>query len=55
MTISAYYIPTVNLLGSGTVQEIGDRVKTLGGSKVLIITDAGLIKMGMADKRKKII
>jgi alcohol dehydrogenase len=55
MTMSAYYIPTVNLLGSGTVNEVGDRVKILGGSKALIVTDAGLVKLGVADKVKKII
>jgi alcohol dehydrogenase len=55
MTMSAYYIPTVNLLGSGTVNEVGGRVKTLSGSKVLIVTDAGLVKLGVADKVKKII
>lgn len=48
MTMSAYYIPTVNLLGAGTVKDIGNRMKGLGGSKVLIVTDAGLVKMGMA-------
>ncbi|MFZ5967334.1 MAG: iron-containing alcohol dehydrogenase [Bacillota bacterium] len=53
--MSAYYIPTVNLLGSGTVNEVGNRVQTLGGSKVLIVTDDGLVKLGMADKIKKII
>jgi alcohol dehydrogenase len=55
MTMSAYYIPTVNLLGSGTVNEVGDRVKILGGSKALIVTDAGLVKLGVADNVKKII
>ncbi len=52
---SAYFIPTVNLLGAGTIKEIGGRVKTLGGSKVLIVTDAGLVKMGMADQVKDFI
>ncbi|WP_183108724.1 iron-containing alcohol dehydrogenase [Thermohalobacter berrensis] len=55
MTISAYYIPTVNLLGRGTINEIGDKVKTLGGKKVLIVTDSGLVKLGMADKVKNIL
>jgi alcohol dehydrogenase len=55
MTVSAYFIPTVNLMGSGCVNEVGERVKSLGGSKVLIVTDAGISKMGMADKIKGII
>ncbi|RKD33478.1 L-threonine dehydrogenase [Thermohalobacter berrensis] len=53
--MSAYYIPTVNLLGRGTINEIGDKVKTLGGKKVLIVTDSGLVKLGMADKVKNIL
>jgi alcohol dehydrogenase len=55
MSMSAYFIPTVNLLGSGTVNEVGNKVKDLGGSKALIVTDAGLVKLGMADKVKKIV
>ena len=55
MTMSAYFIPSVNLLGAGTVNEVGNRVKALGGKKALIVTDAGLVKMGMADKVKKIV
>ncbi len=55
MSMSAYFIPTMNLLGAGTVNQVGEKVKTLGGKKVLIVTDAGLVKMGMADKVKGII
>lgn len=55
MAVSAYFIPTVNIMGAGCVNEVGDRVKSLGGSKVLIVTDAGLAKIGMADKVKQII
>lgn len=55
MSISSYFIPTVNLLGSGTVNEIGARIKALSGKKVLIVTDAMLAKLGMADKVKGIL
>jgi alcohol dehydrogenase len=55
MTVSAYFIPTVNLFGAGSANEIGARVKALGGKKVLIVTDAGIVKMGMADKIKAIV
>ncbi len=55
MAVSAYFIPTVNIMGAGCVNEVGERVKSIGGSKVLIVTDAGLNKIGMADKVKKII
>lgn len=55
MATTAYFIPTINLMGAGSVNQVGERVKSLGGSKVLIVTDAGLSKIGMADKVKKII
>lgn len=55
MATTAYFIPTINLMGPGCVNEVGERVKSLGGSKVLIVTDAGLAKMGMADKVKNIV
>ncbi|MDF2546379.1 MAG: 1,3-propanediol dehydrogenase [Anaerosolibacter sp.] len=55
MTVSAYFIPTVNLIGAGCVNEVGTRMKVLGGSKVLVVTDAGLVKMGVADKIKSIL
>jgi alcohol dehydrogenase len=49
MSTSAYFIPTVNLLGSGCVNEVGNRINLLKGKKVLIVTDAFLAKSGMAD------
>lgn len=39
MRVSGYFIPTVNLFGVGTVKEVGGRINTLGGKKVLIVTD----------------
>ncbi len=55
MTVSAYFIPTVNLIGEGSVNETGARIKALGGKKALIVTDAGLVKLGFAEKVKKIV
>lgn len=55
MAVSAYFIPTVNLMGPGCVNEVGDRVKSLGGSKALIVTDAGLAKLGLAEKVKEVL
>ena len=55
MTVSAYFIPTVNLIGAGAVKGIGDQLKDLGGSKALIVTDEGLSKIGMADQVKDLI
>jgi alcohol dehydrogenase len=55
MAVSAYFIPTVNLIGAGTVNVVGEKIKVLGGKKVLIVTDAMLAKFGMADRVKGII
>ncbi|HEY8890555.1 MAG TPA: iron-containing alcohol dehydrogenase [Clostridium sp.] len=55
MLKSTYFIPTINLFGEGTVNDVGDQIKTLGGKKVLIVTDVMLAKLGMAEKVKNII
>ncbi|GAC1469416.1 MAG: iron-containing alcohol dehydrogenase [Desulfuromonadaceae bacterium] len=43
-----FYIPTVSLMGVGCSKEAGDQAKALGATKLLIVTDAGLTKMGVA-------
>ncbi len=47
-----FYIPTVSLMGVGCSKEAGDQAKALGATKLLIVTDAGLAKMGVADTIK---
>ena len=47
-----FYIPTVSLMGVGSSKEAGDQAKALGATKLLIVTDAGLVKMGVADMIK---
>ncbi|MEW9670216.1 iron-containing alcohol dehydrogenase [Ammoniphilus sp. 3BR4] len=48
--VFGFYMPSVNLMGIGAVKEVGDRIKSLGRSKALIVTDAGLFKFGVADQ-----
>ncbi|MGK0466360.1 MAG: alcohol dehydrogenase [Clostridium sp.] len=55
MSINTYFIPTVNSIGQGSVNEVGGHIKSLGGNKVLIVTDAMLVKLGMAEKVKGIL
>ena len=51
--VYGYFIPTVNLMGVGAHKEIPAQVKTLGGTNVLIVTDAFLGRPGgMADDIK---
>lgn len=55
MGLSTYFIPTINVIGKGSVNEAGERIKDLGGKKVLIVTDAGLAKLGIADRIKRVL
>ena len=55
MGVSGYFIPTVNLIGAGSVNEVGNKIAELGGKKVLLVTDAMLNKLGMASQVAKII
>jgi len=55
MSTSQYFIPTINLFGPGSVNEVGDRIKMLSGKRILIVTDGFLGKSGMAANVKKII
>ncbi|MFT9846289.1 iron-containing alcohol dehydrogenase [Aneurinibacillus sp. REN35] len=48
--VYGFYMPTVNLMGMGAVKEIGERMKSYGKKKALIVTDAGLHKFGVADQ-----
>jgi alcohol dehydrogenase len=50
-----FYIPSVNLMGIGAVNEVGKRMKLLKLKKALIVTDEGLYKMGVADQVASII
>jgi len=55
MSINTYFIPTINSIGQGSVNEVGNHIKSLEGNKVLIVTDAMLAKLGMAEKVKGIL
>jgi alcohol dehydrogenase len=48
-----FFIPTVSLMGVGCAKETGSQAKALGATKVLIVTDAGLAKLGVADQIKE--
>ena len=48
MGTTYYFLPTRNLFGEDSVKETGGLMKSLGGKKTLIVTDAFLEKQGMA-------
>lgn len=53
--VFGFFMPVVNLMGPGSVKEVGVQAKTLGCKKALIVTDTGMEKMGVADQIKEII
>ena len=50
-----FFIPTVSLMGVGSAKDAGAQAKALGATNLLIVTDAGLAKLGVADKIKKLL
>ena len=47
MTASAFFIPSVNLMGSGCLKDAAAAIQSYGWKKALIVTDAPLVKTGM--------
>ncbi|APG28298.1 L-threonine dehydrogenase [Syntrophotalea acetylenivorans] len=49
-TTYGFFIPSVTLMGVGSANEVGAKAAELGAKKCMIVTDAGLNKMGVAAK-----
>jgi alcohol dehydrogenase len=47
---SAFFNPSVNLFGQGTVNEVGTRLAGLGVTKALLVSDEGLNALGVVDQ-----
>ena len=47
---STFFIPAVNMMGIGSLDEAMGTIKNHGFRKALIVTDAGLAKAGVADR-----
>ena len=50
-----FFIPTVSLMGVGSAKDAGAQAKALGATNLLIVTDAGLAKIGVADQIKQLL
>ena len=46
---STFFIPSVNMMGIGSLDEAMVAIRKYGFRKALIVTDAGLAKAGVAD------
>lgn len=50
MATYAYYVPPVNLMGRGCLQEAGQMIKQMGIRKALVVSDRQLIASGVAEQ-----
>lgn len=50
--VYGFFNPPVTLMGIGSSKRIGEQVKVLGGRKVLIVTDKGIVATRIADQVK---
>ncbi len=51
----SYFMPTVNLMGAGAVNEVGKQARIIGGTKALVVTDKPLVEIGIAGKVVKLL
>lgn len=52
---STFLMPSINLFGAGSVNEVGTRLENLGAKKSLLVTDEGLHNLGVSEKIATII
>ncbi len=45
--VSTFLAPNKHLVGQGVARQLGGEIKTLGGSKVFVVTDPGVVKAGL--------
>lgn len=45
--VTSFFIPNVTLVGEGCSTEIPTRLKNIGGTKPLLVTDQGIVKAGI--------
>ncbi|TPE51809.1 iron-containing alcohol dehydrogenase [Maribrevibacterium harenarium] len=50
MSTTAFFMPTVSLMGPGSLQSLPERVKMLGGKKPLVVADKGMTQLGYTAK-----
>lgn len=50
MATHAYYVPPVNLMGRGCLQDAGKMIQEMGIRNALVVSDRGLMSSGVADQ-----
>src|SRR5579864_5163224 len=49
-TLVTWAFPTTIVFGAGAVQAVADHVKRVGAKRALVVCDAGVVKVGIADR-----
>ncbi|WP_019637659.1 iron-containing alcohol dehydrogenase [Paenibacillus fonticola] len=55
MSTRVYYVPSINIMGKGCLQDIGPYIMELNLKKALVVTDKFLMKSGIAGKLLKVL
>ncbi|MCC6356968.1 MAG: iron-containing alcohol dehydrogenase, partial [Verrucomicrobiae bacterium] len=50
MTVSQFNVPSTILVGGGVSEHVGMIAKRWGATRVLIVTDQGMVQMGVAGR-----
>lgn len=53
--MAVYFVPSINLIGAGCLNDLGETVKDLGFKKAFVVTDNFLMGSGVADKVLKVL
>ncbi len=48
--MSVYYVPSINIMGAGSLKELGPAISDLGFKKALVVTDKFLVSCGVVEK-----
>lgn len=48
--MAVYYVPSINLMGRGCLNDLGETIKDLRFKKAFIVTDSFLLKSGVVDR-----
>lgn len=52
---SMFFMPSINLFGEGSVNEVGSQLNNLGVKKPLLVTDEGLHSLGLSEQVANIV
>jgi alcohol dehydrogenase class IV len=55
MNLVTWSFPTTIVFGAGAVAKTADHAKRIGGKRALLVCDAGVVKVGIADQVKKVL